>query len=89
MASAPDVHANKQIACLILSYQLRLQFQLGRSNLLTPTRELGKVAKFSEVFTSMMKTSHGVHQHLLVDLRLALATELTIRDWAVLEWPAV
>ena len=83
------MQANKQIACLILSYQLRLQFQLGSSNLLTPTWELGKVANFPEVFSSMMKTSYEVHQHLLVDLRLALATDLTIRDWAVLEWPAV
>ncbi len=44
LAFAPDVQANKQIACLILSYQS----QLGSSNLLTPTWEFGQVAKFPE-----------------------------------------
>jgi len=37
----------------------------------------------------MMETSCGVHQHLLLDKRLALAKELTIRDCAVLERPVV
>jgi len=34
------------------------------------------------MFIPMMETSRGVHQYLLLDKRLALAKELTIRDCA-------